>query len=163
MTVALYQGSFDPITDGHLDIIARGSLIFEKLIVGVFATPSKSLLFSTQERVELVQDSVTHLSNVDVVSYSGLTVTFAQEIGAPVMVRGLRMVSDFDYEFEMAMMNKKLAPKLDQIFLMTRLEHQFISSGLIKEVAQLGGDVSSFVPKPVTIALKNKFQASASK
>jgi pantetheine-phosphate adenylyltransferase len=163
MTVALYQGSFDPITEGHLDIIARGSLIFEKLIVGVFATPSKSLLFSTQERVELVQDSVTHLSNVDVVSYSGLTVTFAQEIGAPVMVRGLRMVSDFDYEFEMAMMNKKLAPKLDQIFLMTRLEHQFISSGLIKEVAQLGGDVSSFVPKPVTIALKNKFQASASK
>jgi len=163
MTVALYQGSFDPITEGHLDIIARGSLIFEKRIVGVFATPSKSLLFSTQERVELVQDSVTHLSNVDVVSYSGLTVTFAQEIGAPVMVRGLRMVSDFDYEFEMAMMNKKLAPKLDQIFLMTRLEHQFISSGLIKEVAQLGGDVSSFVPKPVTIALKNKFQASASK
>ncbi|UCH51293.1 MAG: pantetheine-phosphate adenylyltransferase [Chloroflexota bacterium] len=157
MTIAIYAGSFDPITHGHLDIIKRSSSIFEKLIVGVYDRPEKHLLFSTEERVQMVQQAIAHLKNAKAQSYSGLTVDFAKNVGAQVMVRGLRMSSDFEREFEMAMMNKKLAPNLELVCFMASLQYQFLSSSLLKEVAQLGGCLEAMVPDHVAKALKEKF------
>ena len=159
MITALYPGTFDPVTKGHLDIIQRASEMFDKLVVAVFATPSKNLMFSTKERVELIREATAHLQNMEVVEYTGLTVFFAREVGAKVIVRGLRMVSDFEYEFQMAMMNKKLAPDVDEIFLMASLDQQFVASSLLKEVALLGGDINNLVPENVTKALNHKFRA----
>ncbi len=156
MTVALYPGSFDPITNGHLDITTRASKLFDKIIIGVFATPSKRLTFNIDERVELATEAVAHLSNVEVQPYGGLTVDFAKEIGADVMVRGLRMSADFEREFEMAMMNKKLYPGLELVCFMANQEYQFLSSSLMKEVASLGGNITSLVPKHVAEALRRK-------
>jgi pantetheine-phosphate adenylyltransferase len=157
LTIAIYPGSFDPITHGHLDIIKRASSIFDKLIVGIYDRPEKRLLFSTEERVHMTQQSITHLKNVKVQSYSGLTVDFAKKVGAQVMVRGLRMSSDFEREFEMAMMNKKLAPELELVCFMASLQYQFLSSSLLKEVAQLGGCLEAMVPDQVATALSKKF------
>jgi len=157
LTIAIYAGSFDPITHGHLDIIKRSSSIFDKLIVGVYDRPEKRLLFSTEERVQMVQQATVHLKNVKIQSYSGLTVDFAKKAGAQVMVRGLRMSSDFEREFEMAMMNKKLAPELELVCFMASLQYQFLSSSLLKEVAQLGGCLEAMVPDHVSKALKEKF------
>ena len=157
MTIAIYAGSFDPITHGHLDIIKRSSSIFDKLIVGVYDRPEKRLLFSTGERVQMVQQATVHLKNVKIQSYSGLTVDFAKNAGAQVMVRGLRMSSDFEREFEMAMMNKKLAPELELVCFMASLQYQFLSSSLLKEVAQLGGCLEAMVPDHVAKALREKF------
>ena len=157
MTIAIYAGSFDPITHGHLDIIKRSSSIFEKLIVGVYDRPEKRLLFSTEERVQMVQQAIAHLKNAKAQSYSGLTVDFAKNVGAQVMVRGLRMSSDFEREFEMAMMNKKLAPNLELVCFMASLQYQFLSSSLLKEVAQLGGCLEAMVPDHVAKALREKF------
>jgi pantetheine-phosphate adenylyltransferase len=157
LAIAIYPGSFDPITLGHLDIIKRASSIFDKLIVGVYDRPGKRLLFSTEERVQMAQQSVAHLKNTKVLSYSGLTVDFAKSVGAQVLVRGLRMSSDFEREFEMAMMNKKLAPGLELVCFMASLQYQFLSSSLLKEVAQLGGCLEEMVPDNVAKALKQKF------
>ncbi len=157
MTIAIYPGSFDPITYGHLDIIRRAAPLFDELIIGVYDRPEKQLLFSTSERVELVKQAVADLPNVRVEAYSGLTVDFARRVSAKVMVRGLRMSSDFEREFEMAMMNKKLAPELELICLMASLQYQFLSSSLLKEVAKLGGCLEDFVPAHVARALKDKF------
>ena len=157
MAIAIYPGSFDPITLGHLDIIKRASSIFDKLIVGVYDRPEKRLLFSTDERVQMAQQSIPHLKNVTVKSYSGLTVDFARKAGAHVLVRGLRMSSDFEREFEMAMMNKKLAPELELVCFMASLQYQFLSSSLLKEVAQLGGCLEEMVPEHVAKALRKKF------
>jgi pantetheine-phosphate adenylyltransferase len=157
LTIAIYAGSFDPITHGHLDIIKRASSVFNKLIVGVYDRPEKRLLFSTEERIQMVQQAVANLKNVDAQSYSGLTVDFAKRVGAQVMVRGLRMSSDFEREFEMAMMNKKLAPDLELVCLMANLQYQFLSSSLLKEVAQLGGCLEDMVPEHVAAALRKKF------
>jgi len=157
LTIAIYAGSFDPITHGHLDIIKRSSSIFDKLIVGVYDRPEKRLLFSTGERVQMVQQATVHLKNVKIQSYSGLTVDFAKNAGAQVMVRGLRMSSDFEREFEMAMMNKKLAPELELVCFMASLQYQFLSSSLLKEVAQLGGCLEAMVPDHVAKALREKF------
>ncbi|MBN2463226.1 MAG: pantetheine-phosphate adenylyltransferase [Dehalococcoidia bacterium] len=157
MTIAIYAGSFDPITHGHLDIIKRSSSIFDKLIVGVYDRPEKRLLFSTEERVQMVKQSTVHLKNVETQSYCGLTVDFAKKMGAHVMVRGLRMSSDFEREFEMAMMNKKLAPELELVCFMASLQFQFLSSSLLKEVAQLGGCLEAMVPDHVAKALIKKF------
>ena len=161
MTVAIYPGSFDPITNGHLDIATRASKIFEKLIIGVFETPNKPILFSSQERVELIRKAVAHLPNVKVESFSGLTVNFARKVNAQTMVRGLRMSADFEREFDMAMMTKKLYPELEFVCLMSRMEYQFLSSSLLKEAASFGGDIHDLVPKHVAEALKKKFQAKA--
>jgi pantetheine-phosphate adenylyltransferase len=157
LTIAIYAGSFDPVTFGHLDIIQRGAAIFDKLIVGIYDRPEKRLLFSTEERVKMTQQAVAGLKNVSVQPYSGLTVDFAKKVGAKVMVRGLRMSSDFEREFEMAMMNKKLAPDLELVCFMASLQYQFLSSSLLKEVAQLGGCLEDMVPDHVAKALSRKF------
>lgn len=157
MTKAIYPGSFDPVTNGHLDIASRAAALFDELIICVYDVPLKSLMFSTRERVDLMKKSVTHIPNVRVEPYTGLTVSFAQKVNARVLVRGLRMSSDFEREFEMALMNKKLAPDIELVCFMTSLEYQFISSSLLKEACQLGGDISNLVPKHVAVALAEKF------
>lgn len=157
MTTALYPGSFDPITHGHLDIIRRASSLFDQLVIGIYDRPDKRLLFTTQERVKLAQQAVAQLSNVQVQSYSNLTVEFAKQVRAQVLIRGLRMSSDFEREFEMAMMNKKLSPKLELVCFMASLQFQFLSSSLLKEVAQLGGCLENMVPDNVVAALREKF------
>ena len=157
MTIALYPGSFDPVTNGHLDIATRAAALFEQLVVGVYDMPPKDLLFTTEERVELWRQAVAHLPNTKVEAYTGLTVEFARKVKARVMVRGLRMSSDFEQEFEMALMNKKLAPDLEVICLMTNLEYEFLSASLLKEVAELGGCIQDLVPEHVAVALRQKF------
>jgi pantetheine-phosphate adenylyltransferase len=158
LTNAIYPGSFDPVTNGHLDIANRAASLFDELIIGVYDRPQKHLMFSTEERMDLIKKAVAHLPNVRVTSYNGLTVDFARKMKAKVMVRGLRMSSDFEREFEMALMNKKLDREIELVCLMTSLEFQFLSSSLLKEACELGGDISSLVPKHVAVALKKKFQ-----
>jgi pantetheine-phosphate adenylyltransferase len=161
MTVAVYPGSFDPITNGHLDIAARAARLFDKVIIGVYDTPARNLMFNTQDRVELVRQSITSLPNVEVRPFTGLIVDFARNLGARAIVRGLRAVTDFENEFEMAMMNKKLAPDCDVICLMANLKYAFLSASLIREVARLGGDINDLVPTPVASALKSKIAGRA--
>ena len=156
MPKAIYPGSFDPFSMGHLDITARASAIFDELLVAVYATPSKNMLFSAEERVDQIQKAVSHLPNVGVVPFTGLVVEFARSVGAKVIVRGLRTSADFEYEYEMAFMNKKLAPDIELACLMTSLEYQFVSSSLLKEVAALEGDIEGLVPSHVGLAVKNK-------
>ena len=156
MTVALYPGSFDPITNGHLDIITRVTKLFEKLIIGVYNTPDKRLLFTTEERAEMVRQATANLPNVEVRVFSGLTVDFAKKVKAQAIVRGLRMSADFEREFDLAMMNKKLAPEIELVCLMSDLRYQFLSSSLLKEAASLGGKVDGLVPKHVAVALGKK-------
>lgn len=156
MTIAVYPGSFDPVTNGHIDIATRAAKLFEKLVIGVYDTPDKRILFSTEERVELTTLAVKDIPNIEVTSFGGLTVTFALEMGAKVLVRGLRMVTDFEREFEMSLMNKKLYPDLELVCMMTGLQYQFLSSSLLKEVAGLGGDIHSLVPEFVASALRKK-------
>ena len=156
MTTAIYPGSFDPITNGHLDIVKRASSIFEKVIIGVYDIPQKSLLFSVEERVDMARKAVTEYKNVEVVSYSGITVEFARKAKAQVLVRGLRASSDFEREFEMALMNKKLAPDIELVCFMANLRYQFLSSSLLKEIIQLGGNLDDMMPPHVSTALKKK-------
>lgn len=159
MTTALYPGSFDPVTNGHLDIAKRAAKLFDEVVMAVYSVPdNKKLLFTTEERIALVKESLNGYSNIRVVGYSGLTVDFAREINAQVMIRGLRMVSDFEREFEMALMNKKLAPDVELVTLMSSLEHQFLSSSLLKEAVKLGGDPDSFVPPHVGEALMKRLR-----
>lgn len=157
MTIAFYPGSFDPVTRGHVDIAARAAALFDQLIIGVYDVPQKYLLFSAEERVDMMRKAVAHLPNVQVEPYHGLTVEFAQRVNAKVVVRGLRMSSDFEREFEMALMNKKLAPGIELVCLMTSLEYQFVSASLLKEVAELGGRITDLVPAHVADALAQKF------
>ena len=156
MTIAIYPGSFDPITNGHLDIATRASQLFEKLVIGVYDTPDKHISFTTEERVEFVRQAIVHLPNVDVESYTGLTVDFARKVNAQTIVRGLRIGADFEREFEMALMNKKLFPGLELVSLMANVEYQFLSSSLLKEVAELGGQIDNMVPPNVAEALRKK-------
>jgi len=159
MTTALYPGAFDPITNGHLDIATRAAKLFQKVVIGVYDNPSKNLLFTTAERVELARQAVADIPNVEVKSFSGLTVDFAKETGAQTIVRGLRIGADFEREFEMALMNKKLSPDCELVCLMANLKYQFISSSLLKEVASLDGNIDDLVPKPVALALKEKVRS----
>ena len=156
MTTAIYPGSFDPITNGHLDVAIRAAKLFERLIIGVYGAPDKPLLFTTEERVELVRQAIVNLPNVEVKSFAGLTVDFARKVKAQATVRGLRMGADFEREFDLAMMNKKLSPELELVCLMANQEYQFLSSSLLKESARLGGNIDGFVPKHVATALKRK-------
>jgi len=156
LIIALYPGSFDPITNGHIDIATRASKLFDKTVIGIFATPDKNLLFPVQERVDMATKAVAHLRKVEVIPYSNITVEFARDIKAQVLVRGLRMIGDFEWEFEMAMMNQMLSPGLETVCFMASQEYQFLSASLIKEVASLGGDISKLVPKHVAAALKKK-------
>ena len=157
MTVALYAGTFDPITNGHLDIAIRASRLFDKLIIGIYDnTAGKRILFTTEERVKMAREATKEYPNIEVKSFTGMTVDYARAVGAQTLVRGLRMSSDFEREFEMALMNKELRPDLELVCLMTSLQYQFLSSSLLKEVANLGGDVTSMVPKNVVKALREK-------
>ncbi len=157
MTIAVYPGTFDPITNGHIDVINRASAIFDRLIVGVYDRPDEQPLFSLTERMDMVNKAVADLPNVCVKSYAGLTVDFVREVKGTVMIRGFRASSDFEQEFAMALMNKKLAPDIELVCLITSTEYQFLHSSLIKEVAELGGCLKDMVPDHVAIALKRKF------
>jgi pantetheine-phosphate adenylyltransferase len=157
MVVAVYPGTFDPLTYGHMDIIERAATLVSKLIVGIYENPSKQPLFSLGQRVSLVEEATTELSNVRVKAFKGLTVDFIRQVGGKVMIRGLRANSDFEREFEMALMNRKLAPDIELLCLMTSSQYQFLSSSLIKEVAKLGGCLEGMVPVHVATALKEKF------
>ena len=156
MTVAIYPGTFDPITNGHLDIVSRASRLFEKIIIGVYEKSNKQLLFTKEERVDLVKRAVASIPDVEVKSFHGLAVDFARQEKAQVMIRGLRMNADFEKEFEMALMNRKLAPDLDLLCLMASQEYQFLSSSLLKEVALLDGNINDLVPKHVAEILRKK-------
>jgi len=159
LTTAIYPGSFDPITNGHLDIVKRASSIFEKVILAVYDIPQKSLLFTAKERVELARKAVEDFKNVQVTSYSGITVEYARKANAQVLVRGVRASSDFEREFEMALMNKKLAPDIELVCFMANLRYQFLSSSLLKEIIKLGGNLDDMVPQHVSTALKKKLLA----
>jgi len=159
LTIAIYPGSFDPITSGHLDIAARACTLFEKVIIGIYDRPAeKTVLFTTEERVKLAKAAAAHLPNVDVMSYDGLTGDFAIRVGARAMIRGLRMGGDFEREFNMAMMNKKMFPDLELVCLMASVEYQFVSSSLLKEAASMGGNINNLVPENVVEALRKMFK-----
>jgi len=159
LTIAIYPGTFDPITNGHLDIVARAAKLFAKLVIGIYDSPEKQPLFTVAERVELAREAVAKLPNVEVKSFSGLTVDFAKKTKAQAMVRGLRMSADFEREFDMAMMNKRLFPELELVCLMANVEYQFLSSTLLKEAANLGGNISDLVPKHVAKALRKRVKS----
>jgi pantetheine-phosphate adenylyltransferase len=142
---------------GHVDIVTRSAALFDRVVVGIYARPSKSLLFSTTERTAMMKKAVEHITNVQVRDYDVLTIDFARKVAAEVVIRGLRSGSDFEYEFEMAFMNKKLAPDIEFIYMMTSLEYQFVSSSTLKEVVQLHGDISDLVPSHVHQALIKKY------
>ena len=155
--VAAYSGTFDPITFGHTDIIERASRMFPRLVVAVGLNPGKNPRFSIDERVELIRASVTHLKNVTVLPFSGLVVDFAREHGVTVLVRGVRTVGDFDYEKQMAVMNRDLYPKLDTVMFVPKPEHAHLSSSLVREIATLGAPIEKFVPAPVVPLLRERF------
>ena len=157
MVTGVYPGSFDPVTVGHVDVVTRAAALFDKVIVAVYSVPSKDLLFDADERVSLFTGAVRNLTNVEVTKFEGLVVRFAKEVGAKVIVRGLRSGSDFEYEFDMAFMNRRLAPDLDMVFFMTSQDNMFVSSSLLKEVARLGGDITTMVPPYVAEAVYSKF------
>lgn len=155
-TKAIYPGTFDPLTNGHLDIIHRSLRMFDHLIIAIARSPSKNTLFSLEERVELANEVTAHLPNVEVIGFSELMAHFAQEQKANVLIRGLRAVSDFEYELQLAHMNRHLMAELESIFLMPSEKWSFISSSLVKEVARHGGDVNEFLPPAVAKALTQK-------
>ncbi|NRB22339.1 pantetheine-phosphate adenylyltransferase [Shewanella sp.] len=155
-TKAIYPGTFDPVTNGHTDLIERAAKLFKHVVIGIAANPSKQPQFSLAQRVELIKLVTAHLDNVEVVGFTGLLVDFAKEQQASVLVRGLRAVSDFEYEFQLANMNRRLSPDLESVFLTPAEENSFISSTLVKEVAHHGGDVSQFVHQEVSKALLKK-------
>ncbi len=163
-TIALYPGSFDPITNGHLDILERATNLFDQVVVTVAVNKNKSAVFSGEERVELIKECIANNGwnkNIVVNQFTGLLVDHAQKMNANTLVRGVRQISDFEYEFRMALTNKRLAPNIDTIFLMPDEEFTFISASIVKEVAYWGGDLSSFVPKNVAEALTLKFKDNA--
>jgi len=156
LPVAVYPGRFDPVTHGHLDIVQRAAAMFTRLVVAVYDLPEA--MFPVEERVAMFQEAVKRLPNVSVKPFSGLVVDFARREGATVLVRGIRAVTDFETEFDMALMNKKIAPEVESVYLMASLEHLFVSGRRIREVASLGYDVGDMVPPNVAEALRGRFQ-----
>ena len=158
MKIAVYPGSFDPATYGHLDVIRRAAVSFDKVIVGVLHNSSKSPLFSVQERVNILEKATRDVPNVEVKPFEGLSVNFARENHAQVIIRGLRAVTDFEYELQMAQTNRVLAPDVDTVFLTTSLEYAYLSSSSVKEIASFGGDISQCVPEFVAKQIYRKYQ-----
>lgn len=156
MRIAVCPGSFDPITNGHLDVIQRAARLFDRVIVAVAANEPKGPLFALNERLDLVREAVAHLANVEAEAFTGLLVDYSRQRGAQVVIRGLRAVSDFEFEFQLALMNRKLNEHVETLFMMPRESYTFLSSRLVKEIASLGGDVSDFVPPPVLEALRRR-------
>lgn len=157
---ALFPGSFDPITNGHVDIIGRGLSVFDEVIVAILVNADKRPLFTVDERLAIIRETYATEPRLRVESFSGLLVEYAEKVGATVIVRGLRAVSDFEYEFQMALMNRRLDPKIETVFMMPAESYSYLSSRLVKEVAQLGGDVSGLVPPIVARALAGKLPRS---
>lgn len=154
--VAIYPGSFDPITNGHLDLIQRGSRLFDRLIVSILRNETKSPLFSAEERMEMLREVVGGVSNVEVDSFNGLVVDYAEKRGAQVLLRGIRAISDYEYELQTALMNRRLRPELETVFLLSNEAHSFISSRLVKEVFGLGGNITGLVPRTVEKRLQRR-------
>mgnify|MGYP005690786317 CR=1 FL=1 len=154
---AICAGTFDPLTNGHIDVIERASKIFSRLVIGVAASVGKSPLFSLEERIDLVAGSLNHLSGIEIKSFEGLLVDFAEQEKANVIVRGLRAFSDFENEFQMALTNRQMKPKIETLFLMPKQDYSYVSSSNVREVAQMGGNINQFVPEYVQSALKRKF------
>ncbi|MGA7987525.1 MAG: pantetheine-phosphate adenylyltransferase [Candidatus Dormiibacterota bacterium] len=155
--IAVYPGSFDPVTFGHLDILDRSAAIFDRVLVGVLENPGKTPLFTVEERVEMIRACLEDRPRIDVTTFRGLTVDFAANAGAIAIVRGLRVISDFETEFQMALMNRRLNPAVNTVFLMTSFSNVFISSSLIKEVCQLGGNVTEMAPPVSVDAMRRRF------
>jgi pantetheine-phosphate adenylyltransferase len=158
MRLAVYPGSFDPITNGHVDVIARAAKLFDEVIVAAATNDAKQSLFSMEERVAMMREVTARFPNVKVVAFEGLLVEFARQAGAVAVVRGLRAISDFEFEFQMALMNRKLEPTIETVFLTPREEYTYLSSRIVKEIARLGGAVEAFVPEPVVEALRKKLR-----
>jgi pantetheine-phosphate adenylyltransferase len=162
MTVALYPGTFDPLTNGHLDLIKRSVRMFDKVVVAIFESPMKGPLFSVEERRRLIEESTQGLSNIEIDTFSNtLLVFYAKQRQAHVIIRGLRAIADFEYEFQMTLMNRRLDEDIETVFLMPREEYTYVASRLIKEVAAYGGNVEELVPPPVALALKENFRRQA--
>ena len=162
MARAFYPGSFDPVTKGHLDIIRRASRMFEHLTVAVLRNSAKAPLFTVEERIRMLEECCRGMENVEIDSFSGLTVDYAREKGTDVIIRGLRAVSDYEYEMQIAQINRTLLPTVDTVFLATSLEYSYLSSTTVKEVAQYGGDLSHFVPKEIADIMLEKFSGQTS-
>ena len=158
MKIAVYPGSFDPVTLGHLDIIKRTASMFDKVIIGVLNNRAKSPLFTARERVELLEEVTGDIPNVEVQAFHGLLIDFVRQNDAKVIVRGLRAITDFEYELQMAQTNRVLAPDVDTVFLTTSLEYAYVSSTIMKEVARFGGDLSNFAPPEIITTLRMKLQ-----
>ncbi len=155
-TIAIYPGSFDPITKGHLDLIERGSRLVDKLVVAILRNEEKRVLFSIEERIEMLEEVVSQFDNVEVAAFNGLLVDYAAETGAKLIIRGIRAVSDYEYELQMALMNRRLRPEIETVFLMAGEAYSFVSSRLVKEVISLGGNISGLVPATVESRLKKR-------
>lgn len=155
---AVYPGTFDPITNGHIDLVARAAPLFERIVVGVAESPHKGPGFSMEERIELARLTLADIPNVEILGFSSLLADFVRSVGGGVLLRGLRAVSDFEYEFQMASMNRHLIPEVETLFLTPAEQYSFISSSLVREIARLGGDVSGFVHPAVDAALKRRWQ-----
>ncbi|MSQ11526.1 MAG: pantetheine-phosphate adenylyltransferase [Dehalococcoidia bacterium] len=158
MIVALYPGTFDPVTNGHLDLVHRAAKVFDRVVVAVYDRPAKPVLFTTQERAEMFRRCVPELSNVSVETFKGLVITYARKVGAQVMLRGLRAGQDFEYEWDMALMNKHMAPEIESLYMMSSVEWQFLSASRVKEVIKLGGATLGLVPAHVERALRAKLR-----
>lgn len=157
MRRVVYPGTFDPITNGHIDLIGRAARLFDQIVVAVAADTHKTPIFDLEERIALARGTVTHLTNVQVTAFSGLLVSFAEAAGINVIMRGLRALSDFEFEFQLASMNRRMSPHIETLFLTPAEQYAFISSSLVREVSRLGGDVSAFVPPQVHAALRERF------
>ncbi|ROL58330.1 pantetheine-phosphate adenylyltransferase [Bacteroidetes/Chlorobi group bacterium Naka2016] len=155
--IAIYPGTFDPITNGHIDVIERASVLFDKIIVVIARNPRKQTLFSEEERLEMIRESLKHLNNIEVKATDKLTVEFASRVSAKAIIRGIRAVSDFEYEFQIALMNRKLCPDVTTIFLMPNEKYTYLNSSIIRELARYGANVDEFVPPYVAKKLKEKF------
>jgi len=159
---AVYPGSFDPVTNGHVDLIQRSAALFDQVVVAILKNTEKAPLFTVEERIEMLNSSVADLSNVSVAAFEGLLVDFVEKIGASVIVRGIRAVSDYEYELQMALMNRRLSGKVETVFMLPAESYSFLSSKLVKEIAELGGNIEGFVPTEVEKRIRRKFRGRTS-